>query len=166
VVVAGYAIEMNTAYFGAGDQSAPGARQDAVFTWLHQDIGLFLLPTLVVIMLAVEHLIVRGRRPGWIGWTTIVGTTVAFIGSMIYVFVTPTLHGAGYVVTTIGLLIVGVALLATVWWGASDALRPPMLTPPTGSTTLPRTAPIHPVTPPPAPVPATPEREGVPVGIL
>lgn len=115
VVVAGYAIEMNTAYYGAGDQTAPGASKDAIFTWLHQDIGLFLLPTLVVIMLAVKRLMVNKRRPGWIGWITITGTTVAFIGSMIYVFVTPTLHGAGYVVTTVGLLIVGLALLSTVW---------------------------------------------------
>jgi hypothetical protein len=126
VVVAGYAIEMNTAYYGAGDQSAPGAAKDAIFTWLHQDIGLFLLPTLVIVMLAIERLVVNNRRPGWIGLIAITGTTVVFIGSMVYVFVTPVLHGAGYAITTTGLLIVGIALLSTVWWGATTRLRTPV----------------------------------------
>jgi hypothetical protein len=127
VVVAGYAIEMNTAYYGAGDQTAAGASKDAIFTWLHQDIGLFLLPTLVIVMLAIERLVVNNRRPGWIGLLTITGTSIAFIGSMVYVFVTPVLHSVGYAITTIGLLVVGIALLLTVWWGATTRLRAPEL---------------------------------------
>ena len=75
LVVAGYAIEMNEMYFGAGDPKAAGAANDAVFTWLHQDIGLFLLSTIVLVMLAVERLIkTRPQRPGVIAWTTIAGT--------------------------------------------------------------------------------------------
>lgn len=116
VVVAGYAIEMNESYFGAGDQGASGAAKDAIFTWLHQDIGLFLLPALVLMMLAVERLIDHGQ-PGLIGWTAILGTTVAFVGGMIYTFVNPDLYGPGYIVSTVGLVIVGLALLATLWWG-------------------------------------------------
>ena len=140
VVVAGYAIEMNTAYYGAGDQTAPGAAKDAIFTWLHQDIGLFLLPTLVVVMLAIERLVVNNRRPGWIGLTTITGTSVAFIGSMIYVFVTPTLLGVGYAVTTTGLLIIGIALLSTVWWGITGAQRLTMPVAPQSAPLLPANA--------------------------
>ncbi|HEX8917263.1 MAG TPA: hypothetical protein VF898_02070, partial [Chloroflexota bacterium] len=117
VVIAGYAIEMNETYFGAGDPKASGATKDALFTWLHQDIGLFMLPSLVLVMLAVELLVHEGH-PSWIGWTTIVGTTTAFVGGLIWVFFDPALHGPGYVVSTIGLLIVGCALLATLWWGA------------------------------------------------
>ena len=93
-----------------------GATNDAIFTWLHQDVGLFLLPTLVLVMLAVERLVDRGH-PGWIGWTTILGTTVAVAGGFIWVFLDPSLRGSGYVVASIGMLLVGVALPATLWWG-------------------------------------------------
>lgn len=118
VVVAGFAIEMNEVYFGAGDPKAAGAANDAIFTWLHQDIGLFLLPTMVLVMLAVERLVAGRSHPAWIGWTAIAGTTLTFAGGLVYVFITPTMYGAGYVISTIGLLIVGVSLLATLWWGA------------------------------------------------
>jgi len=117
VVVAGFAIEMNEVYFGAGDQGAPGAAKDAVFTWLHQDIGLFLFPFIVLVMLVVERLVARGHL-GWIGWTAIIGTTITFIGGLIFVFLEPALYGPGYIISTIGLVIVGIALLATLWWGA------------------------------------------------
>jgi hypothetical protein len=118
VVMAGYAIELNEVYFGAGDPKAVGAANDAVFTWLHQDIGLFLLPAIVLVMLAVERLINhRQRRPGVIAWTVIVGTTITFAGGLVYVFVTPMLYGPGYILSTVGLLVVGIALLATLWWG-------------------------------------------------
>jgi hypothetical protein len=120
VVVAGYAIEMNSAFFGAGDQSAAGAANDAVFTWLHQDIGLFLLPAIVLVMLAAELLIDRSKPLSWIGISTIAGITILFGGSLIYVFVTPSLSSPspGYIISTLGLLIVGIALLITLWWGA------------------------------------------------
>jgi hypothetical protein len=122
VVVAGYAIEMNEAYFGQGDPKAAGAAKDAVFTWLHQDIGLFLLPAIALVMLAAERL-VDHAHPGRIGWTTIVGTTVAFVGGMVYVFVDPARHGTGYAITTIGLVIVSAALLVMLWQGTLRALR-------------------------------------------
>jgi hypothetical protein len=118
VVVAGYAIEMNTQFFGAGDQSAAGAANDAVFTWLHQDIGLFLLPALVLIMLAAELLIDRSKPLSWIGWSTIAGITAVFVGGLVYVFVTPAMFSSGYIIVTLGLLVVGFALLITLRWGA------------------------------------------------
>jgi hypothetical protein len=182
VVVAGYTIELNRAHFGAGDPTAAGAANDAVFTWLHQDIGLFLLPALVLVMLAAERL-VDHDHPGLIGWTTIVGTTVAFVGGMVYVFVDPARYGAGYVISTIGLAVVGVALLATLWFGTLRALRARAAVPPVvpaaahGPSALPRTAPLwhvlarptpegvvlaEPTATPAEPTPA--EREHVPVG--
>jgi hypothetical protein len=117
VVVAGFAIEMNEAYFGAGDAQAAGAAKDAVFTWLHQDIGLFLLPAIVLVMLASELLVDR-KHLDWIGWSMVIGTTMIFVGGMVYVFVTPDLFGPGYIITTLGLLVVGFTLLITLWWGA------------------------------------------------
>ena len=119
VVVAGYAIEENEVFFGAGDK-APGAANDAVFTWLHQDIGLFLLPALIIVMLAVARFVLP-RYQGHIAWAVAIGTTITFIGGMIFVFVNPALHGPGYDVSTVGLLIVGIALLATLWYGAVTA---------------------------------------------
>ncbi len=123
VAVAGYAIELHETYYGAGDAHASGATHDAVFTWLHQDLGLFLLPALVLVMLAVERLVDHGH-PGWIGWATIAGTSVAFVGGFVWVFLDSTLRGPGYVVSTAGLLVVGAALLATLWWGLVGHLRP------------------------------------------
>jgi hypothetical protein len=119
VVVAGFAIEVNEAYFGAGDPSAAGAAKDAVYTWFHQDIGLFLLPAIVLVMIAVERLAERDH-PAWIGAVTIVGTSIAFLGGLTYIVVDPAIHGPGYVLSTVGLLLVGVALLGVLWWGAVD----------------------------------------------
>jgi hypothetical protein len=81
------------------------------------------------VMLVVERLIAP-RFQHWIGWAAIIGSSVTFIGGMVFVFVTPALHGAGYDLATIGLLIVGVALLATMWWGALHDLARPLPAPP------------------------------------
>ncbi|HYM49904.1 MAG TPA: hypothetical protein VET65_04950 [Candidatus Limnocylindrales bacterium] len=133
VALAGYTIELNTSYFGAGDPKAAGAAKDAIFTWMHQDIGLFLLPTVVAIMVAAQ-LLVRGGRRDLIGWVTTAGVTVSFAGAMVWSFVNPALYGPGYVISTVGVLLVGVALAATLWWGvvarprtAAMALPPPSL---------------------------------------
>jgi len=53
----------------ASDPAAPGARNDAIFTWLQQDIGHFLLPATVLVMLVAERVVVRLRAASWIGWT-------------------------------------------------------------------------------------------------
>ena len=115
VAVAGYAIEVNTAnYFGGGDPKAAGAAGDAIFTWMHQDVGLFLLPTILAVMLVVELLVSSKARSKVIGLAAIGGTTLLFLGGMVWVFVSPTLFGAGYIISTAGLLVVGATLLATV----------------------------------------------------
>jgi uncharacterized membrane protein required for colicin V production len=117
VAVAGYAIELDETFFGAGDPKAAGAAKDAVFTWIHQDIGLFLLPALTLLMLIVERLLAR-RHHATIALTTAAGSSIAFLGTIVFVFVDPALHGPGYDLVTIGLAIIGAALLATIWWGA------------------------------------------------
>jgi hypothetical protein len=132
VVIAGYAIELDTTHFGAGDPKAAGAANDAVFTWIHQDVGLFLFPTLTLVMLAAERYVAsRGR--GVIGSTTLAGTTIAFVGLLVFVFLDTARHGAGYVLTTIGLAIIGAALLTTLWYAtlgaAHDAAPAPPSTP-------------------------------------
>jgi hypothetical protein len=128
VVVAGYAIELDETYFGAGDPKAQGAAKDAVFTWIHQDLGLFLFPTLTLVMLVVERLLAR-RRQTTIGLATLAGTTIAFTGFVVFVFADPARRGAGYILTTIGLTVIGAALLATLWYGTLDARRKQAPTP-------------------------------------
>jgi hypothetical protein len=124
VVVGGYAIELSETHFGAGDPKAAGAAGDAVFTWLHQDFGLFLLPALVLVMLVVERLIAH-RYHRSIALATAAGSTVAFVGVLVWVFVDSALHGPGYDLVTVGLAILGGALLATMWWGTIGPRRAP-----------------------------------------
>lgn len=116
VAVAGYAVELNEGFFGAGDPAAAGAANDAIFTWFHQDVGLFLLPSVVLVMLAVQLLIGK-RHTAWIGWFAAAGTTALFAGGMVWVFVNPDLYGPGYVLSTLGLLVVGTAILGTLYHG-------------------------------------------------
>jgi hypothetical protein len=160
VVGAGFYIELHTNFFGAGDQTAAGADNDAIFTWLHQDIGLFLLPALVLVMLAVDRLVSAGGRRTAIGWAVILGTTTLFAGAMVWVFVNPALHGPGYVVSTAGVLFIGAALLATLWWGAlrPKAARVPVSAVPSAGE-LHRTAPLWTTPPTPEAVPASPKAE-------
>ena len=100
----------------SGDPKAAGAAGDAIFTWFHQDIGLFLLPTIVMVMLAVQ-LLIGQRLAGWIGWFVIAGTTALFAGGMVWVFINSDLWGAGYWLSTTGLLLVGAAILGTLYHG-------------------------------------------------
>jgi hypothetical protein len=124
VAVAGYYIEVNTAnLFGAGDPKAASAANDAIFTWMHQDVGLFLLPTMLAVMLAVELLVSNKARSRVIGMASILGTTILFVGAMVWVFVNPDLFGPGYIVSTAGVLVVGATLLATIYYSLAAHRR-------------------------------------------
>jgi len=123
VAASGYWIELHETHFGAGDPKASGASADAVFTWFHQDIGLFLLPLVTAVMLATAYLVDSRRRTA-VALTAIVGSSILFTGGMVYVFVDSARHGPGYVISTIGLLLLGSALLGSIWWGfAANCLR-------------------------------------------
>jgi len=88
----------------------------------HQDIGLF-LPLVTAVMLATAHLVDPNRRTA-VALTAIAGSSLLFLGGMVYVLVDPAIHGAGYVISTIGLLVIGSALLGSIWWGfAAKVLR-------------------------------------------
>lgn len=123
VAVAGYSIELNTTSFGAGDPAAPRAAGDAIFTWFHQDVGLFLLPTIVLVMLVVQ-LLIGQKAGGWTGWFVTAGTTALFAGGIFWVFVNSDLHGPGYWLSTTGLLLVGVAILGTLYHAALGSHAP------------------------------------------
>lgn len=113
VVLAGYWIELNETFFGAGSAKAAGAANDAVFTWLHQDVGLFLLPALVAVMLLADGLVSNGYR-GLAGWSALLGVTMLLLGGGIWVFVDSALRGPGYVLSTIGMGLLAVSIAAVV----------------------------------------------------
>ncbi len=115
VVATGYWIEFHEAHFGAGSASARGAASDAIFTWFHQDIGLFLFPFMTVVMLATGRFVLP-RYHGIIALTSVAGSTAAYAGGMVYLFADQAIHGPGYILSTAGLLAIGAALLATIWW--------------------------------------------------
>lgn len=102
VVIGGFSIELNETFFGAGGK-APGAANDAIFTWIHQDIGLFLFPALFAILVLSGRLVTR-RYKGLIGWSALAGVTLLLLGGGVWVFVSPVVHGAGYVLSTAGLV--------------------------------------------------------------
>ena len=121
VIATGYWIEYHETHFGVGNPSAPGAASDNIFTWFHQDVGLFLFPVMTVVMLITARYVLP-KHQGPIAWASIVGSTVLFAGGMIYIFVDQAPHGTGYVLSTIGLLVIGAAFLGTVWWGFGQRL--------------------------------------------
>jgi hypothetical protein len=61
-----------------------------------------------------------------VGIATVTGTTVLFIGTVIWVFVDTALHGPGYILATLGLVITGSALAATLWYGTIGPHAPEM----------------------------------------
>lgn len=124
VVLAGFAIELDETHFGAGALGAAGAASDAVFTWIHQDIGLFLFPALVLVSVVAERYLAE-REQERITWPLMVGTAITFIGAMLWVFVDPALHGPGYAVCSVGLATLGVALLMTVLGGLRGGAAAP-----------------------------------------
>jgi len=105
VVIGGYWIEESETFFGVGAKGSPGAANDNVFVWIHQDIGLFLLPALFTILLLADRLAGRRYR-GPIGWSAIAGVTMLLVGGGVWVFADPAKFGPGYVLSTIGLVLV------------------------------------------------------------
>jgi len=113
VVIAGFWIEMHETFFGAGSASAKGAANDAIFTWLHQDVGLFLMPALVAVLLAADRLAARSYQ-GVIGWSAIGAVSLLLLGGGVWVFVDPALHGTGYLLSSLGMALLGVSIAVTI----------------------------------------------------
>jgi hypothetical protein len=113
VVIAGFWIELHETFFGAGEAGAKGAANDAIFTWLHQDVGLFLLPALVAVLLAADRLAAH-RYQGVIGWSAIGAVTLLLLGGAVWVFVSPAVHGTGYLLSTLGMALLGISIVTTI----------------------------------------------------
>ncbi len=118
VVVAGFYIELNEVYFGAGDLKAPGAAADAVFTFAHQDFAFFILPGLMVLLLFANLLLHDHHRT--IAWGAIDGGFITFVGVLLYVFAAPKpTFSAGYIISAIGIGVLFATLLVFLQglWG-------------------------------------------------
>ena len=112
VPVSGYYIYMHETLYDHGLASAPKGVNDAVYGWFHQDFALFLIPAIMTLILAVVHLTRdAGQRRASVG-TLLAGSSLSFVGGMLYIFVSPALYGVAFVVTTIGLsaIVLGVVL--------------------------------------------------------
>ncbi len=118
VVATGYWIELHETHYGAG-KPAPGAASDALFTWFHQDVGLFLFPCMTVVMLVTARYVLPKHqwRPSLLA---VVGSSVLFAGGMVYLFIDHALYGSGYLLSTAGLVVVGGSFLGTIWWGLAS----------------------------------------------
>jgi hypothetical protein len=67
----------------------------------------------------------------------LLGTSIVFVGVLVFVFADPARHGSGYVLSTLGLVVIGAALLGTMWYGTLEEARgsqqpTPTFLPPTG----------------------------------
>ncbi len=125
VVGAGYYIELNETFFGAGNTGAPGALSDAVFTFVHQDFAFFLIPSLITLLLLADLTLDRGVVQAVARWFGI-GTAVSLIGMFVYVFVLPNqIHGPGYLIMMLGFAVisVGIIKLLIALWRVSSTRR-------------------------------------------
>ncbi len=118
VVATGYWIEFHETHYGAGKPAA-GAASDALFTWFHQDVGLFLFPCMTVVMLITARYVLPKHqwRPSLLA---VIGSSVLFAGGMVYLFFDHALYGSGYVLSTAGLTVIGASFLGTIWWGLTS----------------------------------------------
>lgn len=80
---------------------------------LHQDVGLFLLPVLVAVLLVADRLVARRYR-GVVGWTAFLGVTLLLVGGGVWVFVNPAPRGPGYVLLSAGMGLVALSIATTV----------------------------------------------------
>ena len=115
VVGFGYFIEFHENLYGVGDPTAPRAAADAVFTWFHQDFAFFMLPAIMTVMLALKWLAVDEKLRRGANWALLAGTFVAFIGGMLYIFVSQARGGVSFVITTIGFAVIIIGALLAIW---------------------------------------------------
>ena len=112
VPIIGYYIEMHENLFNHGAASAPRGAADLVYGWYHQDFAFFLLPAVMTTLMALQ-LFARGARERRQAVLTLVtGSFLAFLGGILYVFVSSAQYGVAFIVATIGIagIVLGMVL--------------------------------------------------------
>ena len=108
VVAGGFAIELNETRFGAGGPG-PLAVNDAVFTFIHQDVAFFLFPAIITVVL-IAHQWLKPEMERFFQRIMLIAVIITFIGTLTYAFMAPRLFGVGYWITTLGFIMVCIAV--------------------------------------------------------
>lgn len=85
--------------------------------WIRLFVAFYLTMLLVLVVLLAERLL---RQQQWlrISWTAAAGSVITFAGLMVYISLG--LYAGGYLAVA-GLLVIGVSLLTTSWWGLFES---------------------------------------------
>lgn len=119
LTVTGYYIEFHESYYGfATPGQGPGWMNDAVYTRFYQDFGLFVLPAVVLALLAFKVMGLSMDQEKRVSYLLIAGMVLAFI------------FGEAYFITLMPAMLYLAAVGAAVIWGGLAlglyyAWRPP-----------------------------------------
>jgi len=87
---------------------------DEIFGNIQPMYGVFVLTVISIILLIVDHYQITGIWRRFIGWLMGIGLIISFIGASLWVFINPVI-GPYFWIYFIGLLIIGVSAVATVY---------------------------------------------------
>jgi len=121
IPVTGYLIEFNEVYYGfATPGLGPGWMQDAVFLRFHQDFGFFVLPAIVVALLAFNLMGISESAERRVSYTLIAGMLITFASGGAYF---ATLYPAALYLAALGAAIMwgGLAMGLYYSWRGSPA---------------------------------------------
>ncbi len=75
----GYYIELNEVYYGFAAPPAPGWLNDFVYLRFHQDFGMFVLPAIVVAVIAFKYMGLSGKGETRVAYTLVAGMLDVFV---------------------------------------------------------------------------------------
>ncbi|MFO1441774.1 hypothetical protein KDN24_00695 [Bacillus sp. Bva_UNVM-123] len=80
-----------------------------VYTFVHLDLGFFLFPALMVVMILIQHWLSaeKGRIANIL---LCAGVILCFLGALVYIIVTPSFFGPGYWIIALGFLLIIIAM--------------------------------------------------------
>lgn len=88
---------------------------DMAFSKFQPMFGIFFLTIMALVLLAVDYYQAEGLLRRDIGWISGLGLLVAMIGGSAWVFVDPTTGGTYYTVYKIGIMVLGLAIVLSLW---------------------------------------------------
>jgi len=119
VPVIGYYIETHENLFNHGAATAPRGAADLIYGWYHQDFAFFILPAVMILLLVLQLFARDARQRSSAIWTLLAGTFLAFLGGVLYVFVSSAVYGIAFIVATVGIALIVVGAVLAIWATAS-----------------------------------------------
>jgi hypothetical protein len=123
VPVVGFFIETHENLFNHRAASAPRGAADLIYGWYHQDFAFFILPAVMVLLLVLELFARDGRQRRSAIWTLLAGSTLAFLGGVLYVFVSSAVYGISFLIATVGIAALVAGTVLSIWAVASPSSR-------------------------------------------